>query len=89
MEGELAGLVDEMEVESDFSGSSLVGGLEVSSELSGSSLTGGVVGDSAPWERTDAEFLPQHILRRVLLNLPIFSVFAVVVVAGVVFDRMV
>lgn len=86
MEGELAGLVDELEVESDFSGSSLVGGLEVST---GSSLTGGVVGDSAPWETTDAEFLPQHILRRVLLNLPIFSVFAVVVVAGVVFDRMV
>lgn len=86
MEGELAGLVDELEVESDFSGSSLVGGLEVSS---GSSLAGGVVGDSAPWGRTDAEFLPQHILRRVLLNLPIFSVFAVVVVAGVVFDRMV
>lgn len=89
MEGELAGLVDELEVESDFSGSSLVGGLEVSSELSGSSLIGGVVGDSAPWERTDADFLPQQILRRVLLNLPIFSVLAVVVVAGIVFDRMV
>lgn len=61
----------------------MVGELEVGCDISGSSLIGGVE------ERTGAESLLQHILRRVLLNLPIFSVVVVVVVGGIVLDRVV